>query len=110
MFGEPDRGLHLFLPSESTTRVLSEFHVVRRVRVDEIVACEADLAEVRVRKLPIGKNGFVGKEIPSVLDRLVSPKRDVEPARTVETAQSVIACPIQIVEKGGRLNTVAAAG
>ena len=63
MLGKPFSSALLFLPAESTLRVLGEFDIIWRIGVDEIVRPNRELREVSVRELEGGEDRFVFAEL-----------------------------------------------
>src|SRR5438876_2300299 len=103
MSREPFRGANLFVPFETALRILSEFHVVRRIGVDKILGIERYCLEVNIRKLEPTENVDAIGKVTAVFELLVTPEGDIEAALLVEATEPVIGCSIQVVENLGGL-------
>lgn len=68
-----------------------------------VVGLQVDLFEVTTTKLPVRKNGAILGEIVFVPKVFIATERNIELALSVETAESVVASAIQIVEEASGL-------
>lgn len=92
----------LIAPREAASCVLGELNVVRRIRIDEIAGAKRERFDITAHKCPTSERLAVGRKVALVTDPRVSPERHVEKPASIEAAQSIEPCSIQIVEERRR--------
>src|ERR1044071_943590 len=100
MMCEPLSGAHLFFPPKSFLGIVGELDVIWRISVNKIAATQRHRFEVTSCELPFLKNIAVVAKVPRIVDPLVITKRDIEFSASIESAQSIIPCSVQVIEKG----------
>jgi len=96
---QPLRRANLIVPAKSSGAVGCEFDVVRGISIDEVLSLDSERANITIRKCPILKEELEPRETSCVPNRLMRTKRHIEFAALVETAKSVEAGAIQIIEE-----------
>lgn len=100
MRGEPLGEADLFSPLEAAWAVSCELDIIWRIGIDEIAVHQIQFAEVAASKLPFGERARVRREIRRVVDGLVLAEWNIETAATVEAAETVVACAVEIIKEG----------
>lgn len=106
MLSQPLGEADLVVPREVLFRVLRKLDVIRRVCVYKVIRLERELFKIATLKIPIGENVQVLGKAPFVVDGLVAPERHIVFAFTIESAQTVVASAIQVIEKARRFFTL----
>src|SRR5688500_11881848 len=99
----------LIVPRKPSGTVGCELDVVWWIRVDKVSCFNAHRLDVDIRELPLVESLRVLRKIGSVVDRAVRAEGDIEPAALVETAKTVEARAVQIIEQLRRLTAFCAA-
>src|SRR5215213_7735282 len=99
MTSQQFRSAHLIVPRKTTRTVSRELYIIRRISVDEIFRTEFQTCNVLITKLPLPEECRILREIRSVVDGFVSAEGHVEIAPFIETAKTVEAGAIEIVEQ-----------
>src|SRR5712691_238556 len=97
----------LIVPRESVFRILRKLDIVRRVGVHEVAAVQPHRFDVSGGERPISEHLAVRREVARVADPDIPAERDIEFTGSVEAAQAVEPCSIEIVEERSRLPAVA---
>lgn len=105
MMGQPLRQTHLIVPTESVLRVLGEFHIIRRVSINQVSRIQCEAPEILRGELPAFENPPVLGELSPVVNSGVAAKGYIEEALLIEPAQTVIAGAVEVVEEAGRFRT-----
>lgn len=103
MSGKPVRETHLVVPGKSTGTIGREWHIIRRISVDEVVVRQFEVCKAAVRERPAVEGVAVGSKVPCVCDLPIAAKWDVEVTFTVEAAETIVSGAIQVVEDARRL-------
>jgi hypothetical protein len=99
MSGEQPRGAHLIVPRKTARAVSRELYIIRRISVDKIFRLNLQTLNIFITEPPLPENCRIVREIRRVVNGFVSAERHVEVAALIETAQTVEARAIQIVEQ-----------
>src|ERR1700730_5623154 len=97
--GKPLGRSYLVFPTEALFGVAREFDIVWRIRVNEIVWLKCDRFKIRVHKIPIRTALTIGSEVSRVRDAGVPTEGHVETAFAIDPAETVVASPIEVIEK-----------
>ena len=103
---QPLRRANLILPAKTSRIVGCEFDVVRGISVDEIFGLDLERVNIQIRKCPTFKQDFELREVSRIRNRLMRTKRHIEFAALVETAKSVEAGAIQVIEELSRFGAL----
>src|SRR6266702_1078697 len=98
MLRKPFRCLYLVLPSECLFAILREFHIKRRIGVNEIVWFQFQRCEIEGCEPPTGEEHRIITEILHVINRLIPAKGHVELASAIEPAQAIERSAVQVIE------------
>src|SRR2546425_1930227 len=99
MVREPLSRAYLVLPRETAGAVSRKFHIVRRVSIDKIFRLKRHRFQITIAEGPGAKESVVRLEILPVVYRFVPAERHIELAVPVETAETVKARSIEVIEE-----------
>ena len=102
MRGQQLRRSNLIVPGKTAGSVACELHVVRRIRIDEVVRHNGQQANVLASESPVLEDSWKLREVSCISDGLVTAKWNIEFAALIKPAKPVEASAIEIVEKLGR--------
>ena len=89
----------LIVPIKPVLTIRRELNIVGRVGINEVVRLYGNRSDVVGGEQPVSKQTPESGKVVGVVDCLVAAKRHIEFAALIETAETVKACPVQIIEE-----------
>src|SRR5687768_7010354 len=99
MPSQKPRRANLIIPRETTRAVRRELYIIRRIRIDEIFRLDFESFDIFIAKLPLAEDRRIMSEGRRVVDRFISAEWNVEIPTLMETAKTVEAGAVQVVEQ-----------
>lgn len=94
---------HLIIPRKPTRAVSRKLYIVRRVGINKIARPESNRIQISRAERPLSQQASIGMKILQVVNCFVPAERHVELPTLIKATQTVITCPIQVIEEFGRL-------